>query len=183
MPGEFSEENNSFVLQLASRCQAGKKGHLHPGCGRRAGTARPLLWLLCCVCAAATGLCPAGLWQSWSSLGLATGPVVTEHRRSWAGVSVVPAPDSSAWFAMSQGCQGLVLSLWCWCWWGCELGSGHIGRLVPRQQWALGRTGCSPACPHSQGLLVPWHSRAAATATAPHPAQAGCTGHSCFCPR
>lgn len=28
------------------------------------------------------------------SVGLVTGPVVTKHRRSWAGVSVVPAPDA-----------------------------------------------------------------------------------------
>lgn len=78
-----------------------------------------------------------------------------------------------------QGCRGLVLSLWCWGWRGCEPGSGHTERLVPCQQRALGRTGCSPACPRSQWLLVAWHSRAAAAAAAPHPAQAGCTGHPC----
>lgn len=133
--------------------------------------ASPLLWLLGCVCAGATELCPAAPWQSWSSLGLATGPVVPEHRRGWAGISVLPAPDPPSPVCCAQGCRGLVLSLWCWGWWGCELGSGHTGRVVPCQEWALGRTGCSPACPRSQWLLVPWHSRAAAAATAPHAAQ------------
>lgn len=68
--------------------------------------ASPLLWLLGCVCAGATELCPAAPWQSWSSLGLATGPVVTEHGRSWAGISVVPAqtPQPSL---LCPGMQGV----------------------------------------------------------------------------
>lgn len=141
--------------------------------------ASPLLRLLCHVCTAATGLHPAGPWQSWSSLGLATGIVVAEHRRSWAGVSAVPAPDPSTQLAVSGDTGWVVVSPWHRGWWGCEPGSGRIGRLVPCQQRALGRTGCLPACPHSQWISVPWHSRAAATATAPHSAQTGCTGHPC----
>lgn len=120
--------------------------------------ASPLLRLLCHVCTAATGLHPAGPWQSWSSLGLATGIVVAEHRRSWAGVSAVPAPDPSTQLAVSGDTGWVVVSPWHRGWWGCEPGSGRIGRLVPCSSghWE-GQAASQPA-------LVPSGSRFPGTA-------------------
>lgn len=111
--------------------------------------ASPLLRLLCRVCTGATGLCPAGPWQSWSSLGLATGTVVAEHRRSWAGVSAVPAPDPSTQLAVSEDTGWVVVSPWHRGWWGCEPGSG-------RRHWE-GQAASQPA-------LVPSGSRFPGTA-------------------
>lgn len=138
------------------------------------GTASPVLWPLLRVHAGATGLCPAGLCQNWSSLGLATGPVVAEHRRSWAGVSVGPLSpvcpgDARGWFYL-HGTGGVVSWDQVTLGGSCHASSGH---------W---EGQAAPACPHCQRLLVPWLSRAAAAATAPtapHPAQMGCTGHPC----
>lgn len=74
---------------------------------------------------------------------MATGPVVSEHRRSWAGVSVVPAPDPSARFAMSRDAGG----------WFYLCGAG-AGGAVSWDQVTLGGL-CHASSGHWEGQAAP----------------------------
>lgn len=150
-----------------------KKGHLHPGCRRRGGKASLLLWLLCRSHRTVSSRTLAKLELRGLGHRARGGPAQEELDGGQRGAS----PRPSAQFAVSGDARGVFLCPWGW--WGCELRPGHTGTMCAIPAAGTGKDRLPPARPCSQWLLVPWHSRAAAAATAPHPAQSRCTGHPC----